>query len=449
MPLISLWKKKTSEFAIEEFKKKIKASKNGVDLKNYRQKIKQKEKYLRQQKDALDREREIAIKLKEDLDLINQEYKKYLDFYNSYKFWLESSNRAEYSDNENKKIFCRESVYVQLNKILLIRIAEDKGMLNKMVSDCGVHSYFDFYSNFYKYTKMDYKNLFLIACKDSLKLYEHFFAKSIFDWELQLDGELDKAFQMTFWYLNHFDFSKVNRDILGKIYEKHLPPKERKALGGFFTSDPVIEFILDEIGYNAYTSDNTLINKTLLDPGCGSGGFTTSAANRLVDYLETRGGITVKEMLEQVTKNIYGFDIDPFACHIAEMNLLFQLIGIYKKAKESDSNYTLKTFNIYRTDSLEIPDKIYLPLAHYTDVTLGYAIESAKANLANFVPEKDKDLIEKIESNTNLQKLGEICYTAKGMETGLNSVFILDKKTISENKIEEDLIVKLVKSGDI
>ena len=37
------------------------------------------------------------------------------------------------------------------------------------------------------------------------------------------------------------------------------------------------------------------------------------------------------------------------------MNLLFQIIDLYREAREEDKTYVLKRFNIYQTDSLEVP----------------------------------------------------------------------------------------------
>jgi type I restriction-modification system DNA methylase subunit len=35
--------------------------------------------------------------------------------------------------------------------------------------------------------------------------------------------------------VNRFDFERVNRDILGHVYEDYLPKQERKELGEFYT----------------------------------------------------------------------------------------------------------------------------------------------------------------------------------------------------------------------
>jgi hypothetical protein len=78
---------------------------------------------------------------------LRDEYEIYEQFYNDYQTWVRLSHRQDAAKDENKEVFCRESVYVQLNKILLIRIAEDKDLTNRMISNGGVNDYFDFWED--------------------------------------------------------------------------------------------------------------------------------------------------------------------------------------------------------------------------------------------------------------------------------------------------------------
>ena len=41
-------------------------------------------------------------------------------------------------DDEVKEIFCKETIYVLLNKLIFIRICEDKGFLEKNISNGGI-----------------------------------------------------------------------------------------------------------------------------------------------------------------------------------------------------------------------------------------------------------------------------------------------------------------------
>lgn len=299
--------------------------------------------------DAEDSE-EVA-ELKQKLGSIDDEWEPYRRFAQDYEVWKKLSNRAGDEEEENKRIFCRESVYTQINKILFIRIAEDKELLNKMVSNGGVYDFFDFWEDYAKYTGQDkdYTDLFDAACTEMGALYEHLYSDSIFDWELR-DGEvLDEIFQKTFWHMNHYDFSEVNRDVLGDLYEQHLPKEERQSLGEFYTPKEVVNFILDRLEYK---SDKPIEHKDVLDPATGSGTFLVQAANRLVKRLENKG-TNPKQALEIVQKRLHGLDLNPFAVNIAQINLIFQVIDLYKDVKDEDPGYTIDNFKIYQSDSLK------------------------------------------------------------------------------------------------
>jgi methylase of polypeptide subunit release factors len=292
---------------------------------------------------------------------------KYIDFFSGYEQWLKFSNRED--NEESKDIFCRETVYVLLNKILLIRICEDKKIITKKISNSGV----DLWKHFVAYIGDSYKDLLNLAYKDISQLYGHIYERGIFDWYDSGNGDLNRVLNLVLYVFNHFNFASVDRDILGKVYEKYLPIEERRKLGEFYTPDQIIDHILDQVGY---TIDSEIEGKDVLDPACGSGSFLVKAINRLIKRYETKG-LSSKVILKNAIGHIYGFDINPFACHIAEMNLLFQCIDLYVKAKSEDADFKLPRFNIYQTNSLELPSNQKI-LWQYTDYLV-----------TNFLEEKD------------------------------------------------------------
>lgn len=295
-------------------------------------------------------EEEVA-ELRQQVSEIEEDWEPYRKFWQDYEVWRQLSNRVGEEEAENKRIFCRESVYTQINKILFIRIAEDKGLLNTMVSNGGVHDFFEFWSDYAKYTgpQMDYRDLFDAACTEMMELYEHLFSGSIFDWELRDGSTLNEIFKKTFWHLNHYDFEGVDRDLLGTLYEQHLPKEERQTLGEFYTPTEVVNFILDRLDY---TVDQPIENMDVIDPAAGSGTFLVQAANRLVRRLETKG-VAPKEALEIVQKRLHGLDINPFAVNIAQINMVFQIVDLYRDVKEKHPDYTIDNFKVYQTDSLK------------------------------------------------------------------------------------------------
>jgi type I restriction-modification system DNA methylase subunit len=303
---------------------------------------------------------------------LEEKYKKYITF-SGYELWKQYSGKEDVPDDEVKEIFCKETIYVLLNKLIFIRICEDKGFLEKNISNGGIEELRAFLKKRFGKDVIN-KEILEMAFKSASGLYSHFYQVGILDWFRTGDGELNELLNRVLWILNQFDFTHVDRDILGNLYEKYLPSGERKRLGEFYTPTEVIDYILTSVGYT-YSYD--IETKDLLDPACGSGGFLVRASRRLMsrylmkfrktDKRELRNPKNWKEIVsrlspdeakiifEAIQKHIYGLDINPFACHIAEMNLLFQIIDLYQKVREKYPDYKLKRFKIYRTDSLEKP----------------------------------------------------------------------------------------------
>ena len=301
---------------------------------------------------------------------LEEKYAKYKTF-SGYDLWKEYSGKENVPDDEVKEIFCKETIYVFLNKLLFLRICEDKGLLEKNISNGGIEELRAVLKKRFKEDILN-KEILKIAFGSAKELYSHFYETGILDWFRTGDGELNELLNRVLWIFNQFDFTHVDRDILGNLYEKYLPPKERKRLGEFYTPVEVIDYILTSVGY---TYSHDIETKDILDPACGSGGFLVRAARRLISrYLMKFGKADKKELrdprnwkkivdrlspdeakiiLEAIREHIYGLDINPFACHIAEMNLLIQTIDLFQKVKEKYPEYKLERFKIYRTDSLE------------------------------------------------------------------------------------------------
>lgn len=300
---------------------------------------------------------------------LEEKYKKYVTF-SGYELWKQYSGKENVPDDEIKEIFCKETIYVLLNKLIFIRICEDKGLLPKNISNGGI----EILRQRTIHRDTAYKEILDWSFNIAHGLYSHFYETGILDWFRTGDGELNELLNKVLWILNQFDFTHVDRDILGNLYEKYLPSGERKKLGEFYTPTEVIDYILTSVGYT-YSYD--IETKDLLDPACGSGGFLVRATRRLTSrYLMKFGKTDKKELrdpknwkeivnrlspdeakiiLDAIQEHVYGLDINPFACHIAEMNLLFQIIDVYQKVMEKYPDYKLKRFRIYRTDSLEKP----------------------------------------------------------------------------------------------
>ncbi len=182
--------------------------------------------------------------------------------------------------------------------------------------------------------------------------FQSLFASDILDWWLDLP-KLDEVTHDSYEALAEaalavfqFDFSGLSGDLLGQLYQSYFDPETRKALGEFYTPPEVVEFILDHVGYEGARVSTA----RLLDPACGSGTFLVHALKR---YLSTSSG-DAKETLQSLINGfrIVGFDINPFAVLMAQVNYALHLLPTYAEALERDPAFEIPTLPVFRTDSL-------------------------------------------------------------------------------------------------
>ena len=310
---------------------------------------------------------------------------------NTFNDWLKLSMKdedfKEGNETERRKImevFCRETAYVLVGRILFIRMCEDKDILEPSLSGKRLAEFLRFYE---RRKENVYLHAFYESREEIKEYYSHLHELGFFDWwwispekkgllvyddgreQDKLEESLNYQIKNCSRRLNRFDFTQVNRDILGDVYQGYLPPDERKRLGEFYTPKEVIEYILDVVGYKA---ENEIRGKKILDPACGSGGFLVESAQRLIErYRKTGSNLkdseAVKQVIEECINSILGLDVHPFACFIAEMNLLFQFIDLYDVVRQKYRYYQLPRLNIFRTDSLMPAGKTTIGLIEFTD----------------------------------------------------------------------------------
>lgn len=248
--------------------------------------------------------------------------------------------------------FARETSYTLLSRMLLVRIAESKGLLRQKLSDGGLLSAVGLITQ----VNEAFKHVLYLAFKDARYIYEHLFLDGIYDWYWEKDGLLNSALKKCLWYLNQYDFSNIKRDVFKHVYQHHMSLLERKRIGEYYTPDEVVWYILDRVGI---VSSEDLRQIKILDPACGSGTFLIETINRVK---EMAINLSPKEILYMVAGrkgetarekgNVFGFDIMPFAVYLCESNLLFQVINEIAAIKKKDPSFALDKFQVYRTNSL-------------------------------------------------------------------------------------------------
>ncbi len=135
-------------------------------------------------------------------------------------------------------------------------------------------------------------------------------------------------------------------------YEDSLAPQERKIRGHFSTPPLLVNRILDACGY---TADADLSRLRVLDPACGSGNFLAGAVLRMLASGKQRG-LEPRHVLASLQRNIWGFDSDPVACFLAEMQVhtLLQEQGIEGITHRKGDKYPYR-LHIHQADGLTLP----------------------------------------------------------------------------------------------
>ncbi|RDI72885.1 Eco57I restriction-modification methylase domain-containing protein [Halopelagius longus] len=147
-----------------------------------------------------------------------------------------------------------------------------------------------------------------------------------------------------------FDFSAVEGDPLGDLYQRYFDPETRKALGEFYTPQEVVDYIMDGVGY-----DMSIHDERLIDPSCGSGTFLVEAVERYIEDVERYNDDPDWEthLTELCTRpHIVGLDIHPFAVLMAQIRFMVAILPKYREAKQSNGDFTIRRLPIFRTDSL-------------------------------------------------------------------------------------------------
>lgn len=106
--------------------------------------------------------------------------------------------------------------------------------------------------------------------------------------------------------IHEFDFSKLDYEVVGSIFERLIGPEERHKYGQFYTRVEVVDLINS---FCIRTGD-----AKVLDPACGGGTFLVRAYARKKVLAENRNH-------RDLLTDVYGTDISQFAAHLTTMNL--------------------------------------------------------------------------------------------------------------------------------
>jgi type I restriction-modification system DNA methylase subunit len=239
-------------------------------------------------------------------------------------------------------IFCTNTAYVALSRLIFVRICEDVGLTTRKISNSGIAVWREFVQNI----KENYQDLLDVAFKDVAHVYSSLFESSVFDWFGKADGKLHDILERILFRLNAFSFREMNRDVLGSIYQYFRPRVERRRLGEYYTPVEVVDYILARTGI---ASDPEIMQKRILDPACGSFTFGVRAIQPL---LRAGTRLSPQNKLDLIRTCLRGQDINPFSVFLSHLSILFTLLDTYLEAKRLDPHFEIQPFDIKNRNSL-------------------------------------------------------------------------------------------------
>ena len=240
-----------------------------------------------------------------------------------------------------------ESVQRILDRLIFIRNAEDRGLEENQLQSIVRQ----WYSKGKGHLMKEISRIYADYDRNyNSKLFAHHLCD-----DLYMDNE---ALQEVIEGLNHskdnsyrYDFSIIESDVLGNIYEQYLgnilksTPKRakleeskthRKEQGIYYTPSYIVDYIVkNTVGEYIKTHTPEEIKKVrILDPACGSGSFLIRAYKELENYWLHNSDFAqttldseefYSKKVEILKNNIFGVDLDPKAVEIAQLNLLLQI----------------------------------------------------------------------------------------------------------------------------
>jgi adenine-specific DNA-methyltransferase len=261
------------------------------------------------------------------------------------------------------------AVQKTIDRILFLRICEDRSIetYEKLKSIAEKPDIYKALLVYFKYADEKYDSGIFDFKSDKVTV------------SLEIDDKILKEIIINFYYpYSPYDFSVLNIEILGSVYERFLgktirltgshqakveeKPEVRKAGGVYYTPEFIVDYIVKNTVEKLIEgkSPKDIEKIRILDPACGSGTFLVRAYSCLLDYhlaYYLKNPVKYKKEIYQIKENqyfltteirkkillnnIFGVDIDPQAVELAKLSLLLKVLE--NETKES-VNQQLKLF---------------------------------------------------------------------------------------------------------
>jgi hypothetical protein len=168
-----------------------------------------------------------------------------------------------------------------------------------------------------------------------------------FDWVVRIPGG-EVLVKEIARQLTRFAWGNVEHDVLKVLYHSIIPERVRHALGEYYTPDWLAEEVIEQ-------SVTDSLNESVLDASCGSGTFLFHAVRKFVGAAQ-RVRMTPAEIISEVTRRVFGFDVHPVAVTLARVTYLLA-IGIDNLLDEDRPAFAVP---VYLCDSLRWGQRVSL-----------------------------------------------------------------------------------------
>lgn len=211
---------------------------------------------------------------------------------------------------------------------------------------------------------------------DDLKFIKNFVDGDYFSWYLDEwnnpihDAVLEIIKNLAEYEIGTTDLEPERvRDLFKSLYQKLIPRAIRIKLGEYYTPDWLADLVLDTAGYTvknfvrmAKSEKDTLapLNVRFLDPSCGSGTFLLLAIRRIREYAETNF-VDPKTLVDKITANIVGFDLNPLAVIASRTNYLLALGELTRELRKMKD----RELPIFLADSIMVEERSTLHGKNY------------------------------------------------------------------------------------
>lgn len=251
----------------------------------------------------------------------------------------------------------RECVQKILDRILVIRVAEDRTII-------GTDS---LWRELESWRMRGLPTPFMRSLKSLFRDFDEIYNSKLFEPHMCEDLRIDNEaleFMLSDKALYAYNFDLIDSDVLGAIYEDYIghvlsqgdegveivsSKAIRKRRGIYYTPTYVVDYIVEEAVGKALSACKTpeQVSKIkILDPACGSGSFLIKAFDSVKEWYDDYDKRMKKEVewyriaqVEKVeakilTQNLFGVDVDPQAAEISSVNLMLKVLRKGEKVPE-------------------------------------------------------------------------------------------------------------------